>query len=376
MNKSETLKQLKEALKDVPELLKLSHESPKRNIWVYRVDNILKDGFGPNSDELKLFVEGVPRDELKGSNRQLQKWLDSRLKRRATIVQSVIDNLELQVEKEQTEGEGDTKVKLEHFRDELIEYKGLVEKQENGMLTRKQQIDFESLRSKLWRGYGSLEKVIGPCPRFVRKGFLGSEEYNLFDLAIGPQRGMTNTTDVLEALETAICILDRVIGRLETTIIAMPIQLPQDIAEPPNLLFEKMQLHPKIIAVSKRLFQDGHYPQAIFEAFKAVDNFVKKRTGLSIYGKDLMGKVFNVDNPIIKLNELRTKSNRSEQEGFMYLFMGAMEGIRNPKAHDEVAELDPYKTLEYLGFASLLMRRADEGKKKRPRKKQPKSTQA
>jgi len=45
----------------------------------------------------------------------------------------------------------------------------------------------------------------------------------------------------------------------------------------------------------------------------------------------------------------------------MFLFMGAVVGIRNPKAHDEIVQNDPYKTLEYLGFASLLMKRIDEG---------------
>jgi hypothetical protein len=98
MNKSEALKQLKEALKEEPELLKLSHENPRRNMWVYRVDDILREGFGPNSDELKLFVEGVPRDELKGSDRQLQKRLDSRLMRRATIIRSIIEKHERQKE--------------------------------------------------------------------------------------------------------------------------------------------------------------------------------------------------------------------------------------------------------------------------------------
>lgn len=96
MNKGEALRQLKEALQEEPELLKLSHENPKRNMWVYRVDNILKAGFGPNSEELKLFMEGVPRDELKGNDRQLQKLLDSRLKRRATIIRSIIEKHERQ----------------------------------------------------------------------------------------------------------------------------------------------------------------------------------------------------------------------------------------------------------------------------------------
>jgi hypothetical protein len=98
MNRSEALKQLKEALKEEPELLKLSHENPRRNMWVYRVDDILKEGFGPNSDELKRFVEGVPRDELRGSDRQLQKRLDSRLMRRATVIRSIIEKHERQKE--------------------------------------------------------------------------------------------------------------------------------------------------------------------------------------------------------------------------------------------------------------------------------------
>jgi predicted nucleotide-binding protein len=98
MNRSEVLNQLKEALKEEPELLKLSHEDPRRNMWVYRVDNILRDGFGANSDELKLFVEGVPRDELKGSNRELQNRLDSRLMRRATVIRSIIEKHERQKE--------------------------------------------------------------------------------------------------------------------------------------------------------------------------------------------------------------------------------------------------------------------------------------
>jgi hypothetical protein len=45
------------------------------------------------------------------------------------------------------------------------------------------------------------------------------------------------------------------------------------------------------------------------------------------------------------------------------LFMGSMEGIRNPKAHENIIQDDPYRTLEYLGFASLLVKIAEEGVK-------------
>lgn len=136
---------------------------------------------------------------------------------------------------------------------------------------------------------------------------------------------------------------------------------PKDTAGLPVYLFDRMQFHPRVITSSKSLFETGHYSQAIFEAFKAVNNFVKEKSGLSLDGKDLMAKVFREEDLIIKLNKLKTKSERDEQDGFKFLYMGAMVGIRNPKAHDNVVQTDPYRTLEYLGFASLLMKRVDEG---------------
>ena len=135
---------------------------------------------------------------------------------------------------------------------------------------------------------------------------------------------------------------------------------PGDTAQLSVYLFNKMQFHPRVIEVSESLFKTGNYSSAIFEAFKAVNNFVKKKTNLALDGKALMSKVFSEDVPVIKLNELLTQSDRDEQEGFKFLFMGAMVGIRNPKAHDNVIQTDPYRTLEYLAFASLLMRRVEE----------------
>ena len=69
--------------------------------------------------------------------------------------------------------------------------------------------------------------------------------------------------------------------------------------------------------------------------------------------------VFNVKSPILKLNQLRSVSDRDEQEGFMHLFAGAIQGIRNPKGHDEIIQTDALKTLEYLCLASLLAKTVD-----------------
>ncbi len=127
-------------------------------------------------------------------------------------------------------------------------------------------------------------------------------------------------------------------------------------------------LHPEIVLVSGRLFKDGHYPQAIFEAFKAVNNFVKQKSRLSLDGKPLMSKAFSQTDPVIRLNKGKTQSDKDEQEGFMFLFMGAIVGIRNPKGHENSVLNDPYRALEYLCLASLLLRRAEEGTVTRARR--------
>lgn len=126
-------------------------------------------------------------------------------------------------------------------------------------------------------------------------------------------------------------------------------------------LLDHLQLHPLVKEVSGGLYRDAHYAQAILEAFKAVNNLVKKKARRSdLDGRDLMARVFRKKEPILRLTPLATQSNMDEQEGFMLLFMGAMAGIRNPKAHDNVSQPDQHRALEYLALASLLCRRVDE----------------
>jgi uncharacterized protein (TIGR02391 family) len=124
-------------------------------------------------------------------------------------------------------------------------------------------------------------------------------------------------------------------------------------------------LHPEIVKVSSALFTDGHYSQAIYDAFKAVEVRVRGMSGLDKSGKDLMAQSFKSDLASPPIIDVRTEAGRSgedEQEGFRFLFMGAIVGIRNPKAHEFVNQTDPQRAIEYLAFASVLMRRLDDAK--------------
>lgn len=136
-------------------------------------------------------------------------------------------------------------------------------------------------------------------------------------------------------------------------------KLPTNYPKPAIIRFN--DLHPKLQEHCRERFRSGQYADAILAAYKVVLNEIKDITGIhNLDGKQLVEKALSLNAPLIKLNDLATQSDNDEQLGFMMLFAGAAVGIRNPKAHDLVAQEDKFKTLRYLTFASLLLERLDE----------------
>ncbi len=123
----------------------------------------------------------------------------------------------------------------------------------------------------------------------------------------------------------------------------------------------ELKLHHKVISTSEKLFQDRHYSQAIFEAVKILEKEIKSKSKIrNKIGVDLVNKAFNKDHPIIKIVDGEEQEAIDEREGFRFLYMGAFQGIKNPKSHSIQNLSDPDKALEYLSFISLLMKRLDE----------------
>lgn len=119
-------------------------------------------------------------------------------------------------------------------------------------------------------------------------------------------------------------------------------------------------LHPRIIEVSRPLFEQQHRAAAILQAYVAVNNRVKEMTGLTTDGVDLMARVFRPEDPVLRLADLSTETGRNIQMGYHRMYMGVMAALRNPKAHELFDEVDEDEALEQLFLASLLMRRLDE----------------
>ena len=122
-------------------------------------------------------------------------------------------------------------------------------------------------------------------------------------------------------------------------------------------VFDSRHLHQSIVKESRVRFSNCDFWAAILSAGIFVETRVRSVSGLTdLYGRNLMAQAFDANDPKIKLSD-----TSDEQEGFKLVFMGMIHGIRDPKAHDShFTQRDPVKTLEYLGFLSLLLRRIDE----------------
>jgi uncharacterized protein (TIGR02391 family) len=132
--------------------------------------------------------------------------------------------------------------------------------------------------------------------------------------------------------------------------------------------FDEIVTSDVLRAASRRLFLDGYYARAVEEAFKCLNNTVKDRSGLaSKDGADLMREAFSANAPVLKINDLRSQSQKDEQRGYMDIYAGAMTGVRNPRAHDHRLDDEPEAALELLALANHLMRRLDAAKRSRRR---------
>lgn len=124
-------------------------------------------------------------------------------------------------------------------------------------------------------------------------------------------------------------------------------------------------IHPMIKSVSKSLYEDGHYAESAENAFKEINSRVKKLFVLKCPNKkvpdgaSVMTTLFSDNEPLIEFGERASESGQNIQKGFMMMLAGAMTGLRNPKAHENLI-ISEEDAMRQLMFASLLMCKIDD----------------
>lgn len=160
-------------------------------------------------------------------------------------------------------------------------------------------------------------------------------------------------SDSLDRFENVV----RSVGAQQTASPRPEAENPEHVEPHP---FDARNIHPDLPGKVRHLFDDGHWEQSVFEAFKYIEHEVKRISGLrGKTGYSLMMDAFNENNAKVQLNPLVTDSEIDEQRGYRSIFAGAAAGIRNPRGHEVDLGDTLDEALDYLALASLLLRRLD-----------------
>lgn len=120
-------------------------------------------------------------------------------------------------------------------------------------------------------------------------------------------------------------------------------------------------VHPDVLTFCRAELLVDNYFHAALEAVKSINAKIKVRTGLDLDGAELYDAAFGGSAPRLHINALQSKSQRSEQSGFLHLLKGLHGMFRNPAAHEPRAAwpMPEEDALDLLAVISYVHRRLD-----------------
>lgn len=109
--------------------------------------------------------------------------------------------------------------------------------------------------------------------------------------------------------------------------------------------FEVYNIH-AVLSDAVQLIYKSAFESVAREAFVAVENYLKKNSGLDSHGFDLATRAlsFEIDKqtgeikraPLIAINDLKNEFERNEQEGIRYMLTGFFQRPRNLYQHNHI----------------------------------------
>lgn len=131
-----------------------------------------------------------------------------------------------------------------------------------------------------------------------------------------------------------------------------------------NILYNR-NIHPDVLKFCKPELVNKNYFHAVFEATKSIADKIRTKSGLTDDGNILIDKAFNIKDPILAINTLRTPAEQNEHKGFKNLLHGIFNMFRNPLAHEAKVNwyIDKNDAIDLLTTLSFIHRKLDKAVK-------------
>ena len=113
----------------------------------------------------------------------------------------------------------------------------------------------------------------------------------------------------------------------------------------------------------KRNYLNEQYSNAVLDGVQYIGDLIRGMSGEDGDGYNLIGRVFNTKNPKIKVNRLRTQTERDIQNGVMLLLQGFYRAIRNERVHEKKVDTEQ-EAFELILFLNHILRIIGESKGK------------
>lgn len=205
---------------------------------------------------------------------------------------------------------------------------------------------------------GFLERVFRQYPQKPKKVVLAIVEGGINWSA---KRGRAVTQDELSEIAAK---MEELGFKVRKEFKKLKLPDPSRVTPPPldlASIIDRLNLQEALKDDCVEMFRNGHLNEAVRKALERFEKKVQDAVGdHSTIGKNLMAKSFNVEHPVIAINDMKTGTEKSEQEGFMHLTIGSMSGLRNLYSHGDVKTMTPMDAFERLCFVSLLFKRVDK----------------
>ncbi len=122
------------------------------------------------------------------------------------------------------------------------------------------------------------------------------------------------------------------------------------------------KMHPEIISICRQDIMLENYFPVISDATKSIADKIRDKTGLTEDGVSLVDLAFNLQNPLLAINSLKSESEILEQIGLINLIKAMFSMFRRTTANEPEVKwpIDEQDALDLLTSLSYIHRKLDK----------------